>query len=278
MEPLSTVGAGLAVLGSKDILTKILGPTADYIGGELQQFVEKCNINLDHIFVRAIERLGDKIDDPGQIHPRVLKHVLDDGRFCEDELTADYYGGLLASARTEAGSDDRVVPLLHTLSQLSTYQIRFHYILYCLIKQVFGENGKTSNIHWSGVRERISIFIPFDETFMGIGIESIENTKEAFRSTEAILVQCISGLKSLSLIDSASWGTVDELVKRGYSKASEGGVIITPSVYGAELAFWVNGHRDIPSKFFLSEQFKLTMLPELYMPKKAMPASSLLDD
>jgi len=45
-DPLTVAGAGLAVLGSKDVLTKILGPSADYIGGELASLIEKCNINL----------------------------------------------------------------------------------------------------------------------------------------------------------------------------------------------------------------------------------------
>lgn len=50
MDPVTVSGAGLAVWGSKDLMTKLLGPTADYIGGEAKNLVAKCNINLDGIF------------------------------------------------------------------------------------------------------------------------------------------------------------------------------------------------------------------------------------
>jgi hypothetical protein len=77
------IGGGLAVLGSKDLLLKILGPSADYVGGEVKNFVEKCNINLDGIFSRAARKLGDRIDEPGSVSPRVLKDIMDEGRFCD---------------------------------------------------------------------------------------------------------------------------------------------------------------------------------------------------
>lgn len=106
MDPITTVGTGLAVIGSKDVLVKILGPTADYVGGEVKNFVQKCNVNLDNIFVRAQKKLGSRIDEPGAVSPRVLKHVLDEGRFCEDSIVADYYGGVLASSKSEVNRDD----------------------------------------------------------------------------------------------------------------------------------------------------------------------------
>jgi hypothetical protein len=39
--------------------------------------------------------------------PKVIKAILDDGSFCDDELTASYFGGVLASSKTEVGCDDR---------------------------------------------------------------------------------------------------------------------------------------------------------------------------
>lgn len=56
MDPLTITGAGLAVLGSKDLLVKLLGPSADYLGGEIAGFVQKCNVNLDSVFVRATKK------------------------------------------------------------------------------------------------------------------------------------------------------------------------------------------------------------------------------
>lgn len=61
---------------------------------------------------------------------RALKSIIEKGRFCEDEITSEYYGGLLASSRTEDGEDDRAVGYLNVVSKLSVSQIRFHYVAY----------------------------------------------------------------------------------------------------------------------------------------------------
>ena len=77
MDPLTIIGTtGLAVLGTKDLLIKLLGPTADYVGGEVAGFVEKCNVNLDSVFSRATKKLGARIDEEGSVSPRVLRQIL----------------------------------------------------------------------------------------------------------------------------------------------------------------------------------------------------------
>ncbi len=129
-DPEAAIGAGLAILGSKDILTKLLGPTADYIGGEVSGFVRKCNINLDSIFQKATQKLGDRMEQSGSVNPRVLKHIIDDGRFCEDELAAEYYGGLLAGSRVPNGKDDLCLPYISKVKAMSTIQIRVHFAIY----------------------------------------------------------------------------------------------------------------------------------------------------
>ena len=48
------VGTGLAILGAgglaKDLLMELLGPTADYLGGEMRGYAEKGLNNLNNIF------------------------------------------------------------------------------------------------------------------------------------------------------------------------------------------------------------------------------------
>jgi hypothetical protein len=94
------IGGGLAILGSKEIIVKILGPTAEYIGGELRSYTEKGAANLRRIFTNTEKKLGARLDQPGQVPPKVLKNVLNEGYFCEDELAAEYFGGVLASSRS----------------------------------------------------------------------------------------------------------------------------------------------------------------------------------
>lgn len=67
----------VAIFSSKELLQKILGPSADYIGGEIKSLVEKCNINLNKIFSNAQRKIGNRINDNGQVSPRVLKHIIE---------------------------------------------------------------------------------------------------------------------------------------------------------------------------------------------------------
>jgi len=109
IDPTTLIGAGLTAFASKEILTKLLGQTADYIGGEIKNLVEKCNVNIGDIFIKAYRKLGTRVEEPGTVNPRVLKSVFDEGRFCEDDLVKEYFAGVLASSRTSDGKDDRGV-------------------------------------------------------------------------------------------------------------------------------------------------------------------------
>ncbi|MFC1560903.1 hypothetical protein ACFL4V_00330 [Candidatus Latescibacterota bacterium] len=97
-----------------------------YIG--LLGFVNPHNFDMGNIGI---------IDDEGQVPPRVLKRVLSDGWFCEDEIMREYYGGVLASSRSTINRDDRGKTYLELLSNLSTYQTRTYYIVYTILKHIF---------------------------------------------------------------------------------------------------------------------------------------------
>lgn len=75
------IGTGLALIGAKDLIIKLLGPTTDYIGGGLKNNVEKCNENIRRIFNYSIKILGPKIEKKGRVSPRILKHILNEGAF-----------------------------------------------------------------------------------------------------------------------------------------------------------------------------------------------------
>lgn len=100
------LGAIAAYLG-KDGLQKLLGPTADYLGAGLKDFTQKRIDNVGSIFRRADEKLGERRDQPGTIPPKVLKTIINDASFNDDKLAVEYFGGVLASSRTQLGRDDR---------------------------------------------------------------------------------------------------------------------------------------------------------------------------
>jgi len=225
------VGSGLAILGSKDLLIKILGPSADYLGGEIKGFVEKCNVNLERIFSNAVKKLHTRINQEGSVSPRVLKHVVDEGRFCEDNLTAEYYGGILASSKSRIGRDDRGVTLLAQIKELSVYQLRFHYMAYMLIHRLF--QGASYNLGDTNDCNKMKIFVPMAVYQKAMDFQSGEN--EA-----TILAHCLFGLTKHNLLSACQSGDSQFLQKQ--SKAiTESGIIFAPTLPGAELFLWAMG-------------------------------------
>src|SRR5258708_18135700 len=103
------VKIGAAAWASKEVAGKLLGPPFDYIGGEIRHFTEKCNVNITSIFARAKRKLGERLEESGAVSPRVLRHVIDEGAFCNEAIAAEYVAGVLAAARVEGGRDDQGV-------------------------------------------------------------------------------------------------------------------------------------------------------------------------
>lgn len=228
-DPEMIATGGLAYLYSKDALEKLLGPTAEYIGERGRDLVRKADENLSRIVHSAMQRLGSRIDEPGQVSPRVLRHVWEEGRYCEDELAAEYFGGLLASSRTEDG-DDRAVSYLRLLEELSTSQIKLHYLVYSLIRRHFLGQNLSIQVAQEHTME---LFIPEgDFDCLGIPEDLLDST----------MVHAVSGLHRHDLIgDRFVYADVNTMRVK-FPKATSGGLIIRPSKFGVELFLWAHGH------------------------------------
>lgn len=114
------VGTALAILGSvtasKELLLRVLGPTADYFGEQLVDLVEKLNPRRRETLAKILARArtineGQGDDVEGEVPPRVFRNIIDEGTFVDDDLAAEYLGGLLASSKVPSGRDNRGVAL-----------------------------------------------------------------------------------------------------------------------------------------------------------------------
>lgn len=143
------------LLLNSDTMKKVLGPTADYFGEEIKMFAEKRVNNIKKIFSSAERKLGSKVNDIGKVPPKVLRGILNEGSFSEDELCVEYFGGLLASSRSEISRDDRAAYYISLLGHLSSYQIRTHYIFYSVLKELFSDTHLNIGIE----RERKQMII-----------------------------------------------------------------------------------------------------------------------
>lgn len=122
----------IAALEAK-LLYDVCGPTAKYVGNGLASYTEAGINNLKRVFSIAAERLKALGKSDGQVPPRLLKDILMEGYFCEDELGAQYLGGILASGKGPVSRDDRAVSHCALIASLSSYQLRTHYLLYSAI-------------------------------------------------------------------------------------------------------------------------------------------------
>lgn len=252
VEPITTVGLGAvgAYLG-KDGIQKLLGPTADYLGQGLRDFTQRRAETIGKIFQNAELKLGEKLEHPGEVPPKVLKAVMDEGSFSNDSLAVEYLGGILASSRTERGRDDRGARIAKTMDGLSTYQLRTHYLIYSTIRTLFA--GKELTISLEG-RAKMRIFIPFSSY-----ISAMDFSEAELAQIDSLVSHIFFGLHGDNLLERDFLYGPKEAIVKLFSGATEGGIVCQPSALGAELFLWAFGHADKSLEYLFSPEFSPTV-------------------
>ncbi|MBB5039268.1 hypothetical protein [Prosthecobacter dejongeii] len=132
-----------AALGIVAIATNnVLGPTLKVIGEDLKRVYE---VGRDKIILVA-DRKNNSQKDQKRANIRIAKEVFESGSYTTDEISAEYFGGILASCRSETGQDDSALPLLNIIKGLSTYQLHLHYAIYCTLNERLLKEGKFLNV------------------------------------------------------------------------------------------------------------------------------------
>ncbi len=247
-EPLTTVGLGaITAYLCKDGIQKLLGPTADYLGEGLRDFTQKRMENVGAIFKKADSKLGAERELPGTIPPKVLKTVINDGSYNDDPMAVEYFGGVLASSRTESGRDDRGARMASLVDELSTYQLRTHYLLYSTIRETFKDKGYLFNMN---DRPLMELFVPFRPYGHAMGFSEEEKGK-----TDSILRHTFFGLANDYLIENDFQYGNKESLKARAQHADQGGIVCQPSALGAELFLWAFGCGDHSLSYIFNENF-----------------------
>jgi hypothetical protein len=128
VDPLTIAAAGVpTAYFLKDQFDRVFGPTSDYLGNKILGVVQRRIENVNAIV--------EKIDQPGSIHPRMLERLINSGSYIEDDLTQQYFAGVMATSRTKDGKDDRGLYFLDLIGKLSHKDLKIHYILYSLLRK-----------------------------------------------------------------------------------------------------------------------------------------------
>ena len=123
-------------------LQKAFGPALTEIGEDLKKIYAKGRDKL----VAAAYRKIDNPDDGKQANLRVTRDVLWNGAFTEDEVCAEYFGGILASSRSADGKDDDVIQFVDVIKSMSARQLRLHYTIYNRLNKLFVAAGVPVNV------------------------------------------------------------------------------------------------------------------------------------
>jgi hypothetical protein len=147
---------------------------------------------------RALEHKfgAEELEMPGAIAPRVLKGLLDEGSYVEDEVGAEYFAGVIGGSRSEDGNDDSGVTLIEVMNGLSSVQLRAHYVLYAAAHQV--AEHRQVNLH-AGLDQ---------DEWRRLAVPTLEfHTATAGDDPtkwDDVLGQIMRGLKRNDLIDASS--------------------------------------------------------------------------
>lgn len=116
------------------VMKKLLGPALDEIGSDLQALYK---LGRDKIVSAAVRKTNT--EDGYMANLRVARDVFWNGSFTDEVICAEYFGGILASSRSENGKDDRGIYYTDIIKSLSSQQLLFHYIIYCSLNKLWLE-------------------------------------------------------------------------------------------------------------------------------------------
>src|SRR5215469_17111740 len=82
---------------ASSLLVRVLGTSADAVDEALRRFTAYQLRNVERILQRA-DAKSRSAEESSSVSLRVAHVLLEDGSYCDDELMADYLGGLLLAA------------------------------------------------------------------------------------------------------------------------------------------------------------------------------------
>jgi len=221
---------------------EILAPTTKAVGEQMRDNLA----NVARHWARLL-RGGRPAD--GAIPLKLVKAAYDVGAVCEDELSASYIGGVLASSQSGIDRDDRAANLLALLGRLSIYQIRTHYIFYAAAQQVLANTETDLRYKFERV-VNAQFYLPGR-----VWRDAMEMTKGESEQWKAIRTHVMHGMRREHLIEQGYTYASPTVLRRFTSTRAdfpEPGFFFTLSPLGIELFSSAHGFYIDPFESFLS--------------------------
>lgn len=108
------------------VLKQLFGPSLDAIGKDIDR---RRAVGWQKIVDRATAKTPS-LEDGKAANMRVARDILWNGAFTDDEICAEYFGGILAACRSEDGKDDSAMQFVDCIKGMSSKQLHLHYVIY----------------------------------------------------------------------------------------------------------------------------------------------------
>lgn len=216
-----------------NLIQRMFGPAADEFGQALARSVAYRMRNFGRIADKAA-RKASADQGRGIVNARVAYTLLDEGSLCDDELMAEYLGGLLAGSRSQDGRDDRGVTWTKVVTGLSVFQVRAHYLLY---REWADRLHGVDDLNLGNNREAVRAGMQVDlDEFLPLLLA------ETDVYPNSILSHAIAGLVNVGLLaDAYSFGPKDAVASFVGEVQYDRVLIVSPSIPGLELYGWAQG-------------------------------------
>jgi hypothetical protein len=118
------VTAGIA--SAAYVAQQLFGKTLAEMGDDLNKIYKA---NRDKLLSKAAAKVVDP-NDGAKPNLRVARDVIWNGAVTDDEVCAEYFGGLLAASRSDDGKDDSALIYVDCIKALSSKQLHLHFVIY----------------------------------------------------------------------------------------------------------------------------------------------------
>ena len=222
-------------LGGLGVGKRVLGPSLDELGESLRRLTERRLRNVGRVVQKA-NALSEGQPEEASPNLRAAFSIFQEAMVAEDEVVADYLGGVLASARGEGGDD--AVAWTALIARMSSRELRTHYKLYSATR-LAGLGHTEINVLDHPGRERLRSFL-----------SHLELVKPHLETELMKIPDALAGLDREGLFD-GGW----RFGRSGPEEASAGpGVEYAPSLTGLNLFMWGNGLGALGPRHFLEDR------------------------
>ncbi|MGC5225437.1 hypothetical protein ACPW96_22970 [Micromonospora sp. DT81.3] len=241
-----------------ELMIRTFGPVADSLGVELGKVPQFVGRNLERLAEKFNRR--DRSEKPRELSARLLRQVLDEAMYAEDEIVAEYLSGVLVTSG-DGMKNDRGVSVTAVIRRLSALQLKVHYLFYSELWR--HRRGERVDLRWSIERARLHVEFDLEDFMRALTLEHLNEEER-----RDVVGHAIWGLGREGLIDEDSW---EFIVRRGEETPlgahahtdREPMLSFHPSPLGAELFLWGCGSGVVDQSQYLDPALDLLLSEDL---------------